>query len=105
MRTKCCLAKKICTKTVATCPNCGAESPKELKFGKDLRKKFRDDFRVRGAKCVSCDSLADTVDHIVPISRGGADALSNYQPMCSRCNGRKGDKTVTANIIPNNSTT
>jgi len=32
-----------------------------------------------------------TKDHIVPKAKGGASALYNYQPMCSRCNGEKGD--------------
>jgi hypothetical protein len=34
-----------------------------------------------------------TKDHVVPRSKGGPDELSNYQPMCMRCNGRLGDKT------------
>ncbi len=33
-----------------------------------------------------------TVDHILPKSRGGANELANYQPMCQHCNGRKGNK-------------
>ena len=32
-----------------------------------------------------------TKDHIVPKAKGGASALYNYQPMCSLCNGEKGD--------------
>ncbi|SFC90486.1 HNH endonuclease [Spirosoma endophyticum] len=32
-----------------------------------------------------------TIDHIIPKSRGGASALSNYQPMCQHCNGLKGN--------------
>jgi 5-methylcytosine-specific restriction endonuclease McrA len=32
-----------------------------------------------------------TKDHIVPKSKGGANALYNYQPMCSHCNGEKAD--------------
>jgi hypothetical protein len=31
-----------------------------------------------------------TSDHIVPKSRGGADHLSNRQPMCTNCNHKKG---------------
>lgn len=33
-----------------------------------------------------------TKDHIVPKSKGGANSLDNYQPMCTRCNGKKADK-------------
>lgn len=33
-----------------------------------------------------------TKDHIMPKSKGGADILSNYQIMCSKCNAEKSDK-------------
>lgn len=34
-----------------------------------------------------------TKDHIVPISRGGRNIMSNYQVMCSLCNNKKGNST------------
>jgi 5-methylcytosine-specific restriction endonuclease McrA len=33
-----------------------------------------------------------TKDHILPKSKGGATNLDNLQPMCSRCNCKKGNK-------------
>jgi len=33
-----------------------------------------------------------TKDHTIPTSKGGKNRLSNLQPMCSRCNGKKADK-------------
>lgn len=32
-----------------------------------------------------------SVDHIVPKSKGGTNRVSNFQPMHSKCNERKGD--------------
>jgi len=46
-----------------------------------------------GWKCVECgahDNL--TVDHIIPLSKGGTDDLANLQTMCGSCNSRKGDR-------------
>jgi hypothetical protein len=40
-----------------------------------------------------CDIASDlTLDHIIPISRGGTDDLSNMQFLCRRHNSQKGDK-------------
>jgi len=35
-----------------------------------------------------------TIDHIVPRSRGGEDSWENMVVCCSRCNNRKGSKTL-----------
>ena len=35
------------------------------------------------------------VDHVVPSSKGGIDHLSNYQPLCTRCNTSKGNRSNT----------
>lgn len=32
-----------------------------------------------------------TIDHVVPLSRGGLDVPSNYQLACHECNQRKGN--------------
>lgn len=35
-----------------------------------------------------------TIDHIVPLSRGGTNAVVNLVPACRSCNAQKGSKTI-----------
>ena len=42
---------------------------------------------------LGCDQTTDlTVDHIIPLSRGGTDELCNLQFLCRSHNSQKGDK-------------
>jgi 5-methylcytosine-specific restriction endonuclease McrA len=50
----------------------------------------RDRFR-----CAYCGTKADTVDHVVPRSRGGDHSWENCVASCSTCNHRKGDRLLT----------
>ena len=44
-----------------------------------------------GGRCLRCGSREQiTVDHVVPLSLGGSNAISNIQPLCEACNGLKG---------------
>jgi 5-methylcytosine-specific restriction endonuclease McrA len=38
--------------------------------------------------------VATHLDHVHPLSRGGADAEHNIVPACARCNLSKGAKTL-----------
>jgi 5-methylcytosine-specific restriction endonuclease McrA len=44
------------------------------------------------AKCGSTQRIEK--DHIVPVSRGGANNINNLQPLCRNCNAQKNDRTI-----------
>ena len=49
--------------------------------------------KARDKMCAYCGGKAETVDHIVPRSRGGALTWENAVAACVRCNHRKADRT------------
>lgn len=40
---------------------------------------------------VTANNTLMTVDHIIPVSKGGLDDLSNLRPMCEKCNSKLGN--------------
>lgn len=53
----------------------------------DLRQRV---YERDGHRCVFCGSAADlTIDHIVPVSKGGANNLENLCALCWPCNNQK----------------
>ena len=42
--------------------------------------------------CQYCGEPAGSVDHIIPVARGGTDEWDNLCAACVRCNSRKKDK-------------
>ena len=43
--------------------------------------------------CVYCGNEANTVDHIIPITKGGTDHPENLVAACGKCNYAFGNKT------------
>lgn len=57
----------------------------ESEWGKVLRR--------HGYKCAICGNLENlSIDHIVPVSKGGTNTRDNIQPLCKSCNSRKGNR-------------
>lgn len=45
--------------------------------------------------CHYCNDIADTTDHVVPVSLGGRDKAYNRVPACLECNKKKADRPPT----------
>jgi hypothetical protein len=48
-----------------------------------------------GRICAYCQSPADTLDHVLPLIRGGTNYEGNLAPACRSCNSSKSSKTIT----------
>lgn len=52
--------------------------------------------RIYASPCIYCGSTAGiTLEHIIPISRGGRHSIGNLAPACSPCNTSKHNKLIT----------
>jgi len=59
---------------------------------KDIRRYI---FRLHGEKCLCCGSDEYiSLDHIIPISKGGKNKVDNLQPLCKYCNSKKGSNII-----------
>lgn len=48
-----------------------------------------------GYRCACCGEQKPlTVDHVIPVSKGGGNDISNIQPLCKNCNSSKGIKVI-----------
>lgn len=60
-----------------------------------------------GCKCAQCNKGMDectlSVDHIIPLSRGGSNTIDNIQILCTVCNSQKSDKATGLQRVCNTS--
>lgn len=56
-------------------------------------KQYRAIREAYGGLCAYCGEAADTMDHVIPLSRGGEHSPDNLVPACRDCNFRKHTKT------------
>lgn len=68
----------------------GVDPDQHLPAGEKREAMERDGYR-----CLCCGARARLVaDHVKPKSKGGTDALDNYQTLCVSCNSKKGDQEI-----------
>lgn len=82
-----------------------ADNPEKVASGRSRRRARKaavphepysrsDIFAAYGGTCAYCDAPAEHLDHVVAISRGGADAAHNLLPACAPCNLAKGARSL-----------
>lgn len=65
-------------------------NPLNYKNGKRIGKKNRLKNKLVKKRCRYCKATENlTIDHKVPVTRGGSDHKSNLQVLCMTCNGTK----------------
>lgn len=55
---------------------------------------LRNRFNHFGNRCVYCGGEYQSIDHVIPLSDGGYDAIYNLVPACIRCNSSKNNHAL-----------
>ena len=58
------------------------------------RDRLRATWKRQGKRCAYCPNPADTIDHVVPLVRGGTNYEGNLVPCCKSCNSSKQGLTI-----------
>ncbi|MCB0120274.1 MAG: HNH endonuclease [Anaerolineales bacterium] len=66
--------------------------------GSHTEKEWQDLKAFYNFKCLKCGKqepeIKLTRDHVLPLTEGGSDSISNIQPLCARCNSKKNNKHI-----------
>ena len=54
----------------------------------------KDSMRLNNSLCFYCNQKATSLDHVIPLSRGGRHSIGNLVSCCKTCNSSKNEKTV-----------
>lgn len=58
--------------------------------GSHTRQEWLEVIQKQGGACATCGQVVTLVrDHIIPLSKGGSDYISNIQGLCRSCNSKK----------------
>ena len=57
-------------------------------------RKLLKEWQEQNLSCFYCEDFSTTVDHVVPLIRGGTNHRDNLVPCCRPCNSSKGDKLL-----------
>lgn len=70
-----------------------AKRKQDKRYWSQLWRKLRKAFLKQHPVCAACGWQANVVDHIRPVTQGGAFYdVSNLQPLCTSCHNRKSAK-------------
>lgn len=64
-------------------------------LGYAAQKRLLAKWKRQGRRCAYCERMADTIDHAVPLVRGGTNYEGNLVPACRRCNSSKAGWFIT----------
>jgi len=68
-------------------------------YDKTHYKKLREKILSQCNDCYYCGQEATTIDHIIPISKGGISSEDNCVPACHRCNSGKRDRIAPGSFL------
>lgn len=63
--------------------------------GKFTKEEWENKLKEYNYSCANCQTKENiTIDHIIPLSKGGKNTIDNLQPLCGLCNSRKNNKII-----------